>query len=136
MTPLEELQAAHKRLSELHEDSAKGEWGHWPEGGWVEVYAKQPDASREPVVQGVRPLSGWQGPIYQNNYEPTADLIVTLHRTIDAQLEFLRIAQFLFEWDTGAGPMSAELAIALDLARAINGEASPSQAMSQEENPS
>jgi len=131
MTPLEELQAAHKRMSELRqitnpEKPYRDAW-HIVAGrdGFVEIGNYYEDI-----------VSAWGDHSSLPVAERPGELIVTLHRTIDAQLEFLRIAQFLFEWDTGAGPMRAELAIALDLARAINGEASPSQAMSQEEHPS
>ena len=51
--------------------------------------------------------------------ESNGDLIVTLHRTIDAQLELLRLAQKYGELDAGSG--SRFIAGAVKLADAIVG---------------
>lgn len=101
MTPLEELQAAHKRLSHLRTSSAPGPW-------LVNVAGFE-----EFDVEGEQPFN--VGSTYAR---AEADLIVTLHRTIDAQLKVLErgIAREHVKWGADS-PV-------LDLARAINGEAS------------
>lgn len=74
LTPLEELQAAHKRLSEL---AAGHNNGHI----WMQL---RDHAGIESACA--------DGPhfIADVTTERTADLIVTLHRTIDAQLAIMQ----------------------------------------------
>lgn len=73
MTPLEELQAAHKRLSELRDGTAT----------WTTRYR---GAMRGYGVESDRRVM-WVATEIEEEHD--ADLIVTLHRTIDAQLELL-----------------------------------------------
>lgn len=112
MTPLEELQAAHDHLLALRTQASPGPWtgGEWNDApGWDHTQ----------VVS-----SGDMGDV--TDYIDTLDvqLIVTLHRTIDAQLHLLREAidyhkSYVPEWQ-GVSLTEGELI----LARAINGEAS------------
>jgi hypothetical protein len=103
MTPLEELRAAHERLSGLR-DMSPPQLLHGfcdPGEGWFALTNGQ---GGELVVVDTRPL---------------ADLIVTLHRTIDAQLVLLAEAM-----DDHEGVFVGDCPYpqhALDLARSING---------------
>ncbi|MCS6578213.1 hypothetical protein [Curtobacterium poinsettiae] len=113
MTPLEELHAAHKRLSELSGVAARGPW---------EVIGERPgdDSPAEALLAG----NGWQIGDWLDGAD--AQLIVTLHRTIDAQLAILaaemrareeQLKREAFGWryfPTG------EVSPALQLARSIN----------------
>lgn len=97
MTPLEELQAAHKRLSELRD--------------------------RERVVPGVFHLaadaSDEQYELMERWYANITEKVELLHRTIDAQLAILQEA--IYEVQATAG-LSGDFRVH-ELARAINGEA-------------
>lgn len=111
MTPLEELQAAHKRLSELRQASeveAPGAWRRLQEGSpadAVEVYASFNSVAEFDSAE-------------------QAALVVALHRTIDPHLALLNQAIAMQQaWDDGIGTLS-NTTMALPLARAINGEAS------------
>ncbi|GAA1788156.1 hypothetical protein [Agromyces lapidis] len=87
MNAVETLEAAITKLERIKSDSFPGPWAHWPEAGDIEIMN---ESFSHVVVSKVRPRDGWRGPIYRENYEPNAELIVTLHRTIDAQLAILR----------------------------------------------
>lgn len=105
MTPLEELQAAHKRLSEMSAASRASAPWPWAAGETdVEDMVPSIEASHGLVAHLFRPAD--------------RDLIVTLHRTIDAQLAVLEraITREHVKWGADVP--------ALGLARAINGEAS------------
>lgn len=108
MTPLEELQAAHKRLRDLR-GSTEGKAGRreWritrKIGGFVEIGDHYGDI-----------VSTWDDRIDLPIAEGPAALIVTLHRTIDAQLAILDAAQ-----DSRFGDWA--YSYALRFARAING---------------
>lgn len=112
MTPLEELQAAHDHLSALRNQACPGPWepGEWDTApGWEH---------RQTIA------SGDMGEVTE--YIDTLDvqLIVTLHRTIDAQLMLLADA---LEQANMVGRNDGHQMIdkiGLALARAINGEAS------------
>ncbi|WIA95773.1 hypothetical protein [Curtobacterium sp. MCBA15_004] len=110
MTPLEELQGAHKRLSELRESSDAP-------GQWVRVAGEY---TRWHDVQDGDGLF-----VAEVDRKPAADLIVTLHRTIDAQLAVLDTE---IRWNRAhhllLGANNSAQGLALTLARAINGEAS------------
>ena len=98
MTPAELLQAAIDKLERLKADSTPGPWWHWPEAGDIEIYSDWRDPAHRGgevvIAPRIRPRDGWgrDAVIYRDNYEPNAELIVTLHRTIDAQLAILRAA--------------------------------------------
>lgn len=108
MTPLEELQAAHKRLRDLSDT-------HWLRWGWTTLRAD------ESVIVSLGSAGGERA-VCEAAGEQTADLIVTLHRTIDTQLAVLDAA--IESESQGVLLFSATGPTALDLARAINGEAS------------
>ncbi|MDK8171742.1 hypothetical protein QP735_04285 [Curtobacterium citreum] len=118
MTPLEELQAAHKRLSELQQTSEVFEGGTWMSSS----YDDRSGTSILGSELGGQLAYGEEEVRYDT---PTADLIVTLHRTIDAQLKLLAEAASLegsrADW---GGPFASGVwrsMHALLLARAING---------------
>lgn len=118
MTPLEELQAAHTRLSELVT-------GHNNGHAWMQL---RDHAGIESACA--------DGPhfIADVTEERTAELIVALHRTIDAQLVLIAEAM-----EDLAGIFIGDCSYpyqVLALARAINGEALPSEAMRQKEHSS
>lgn len=107
MTPLEELQAAHNRLSELR-DSTRTKNVQYKGGS---------------TARGVHIVSD----SHSVSVSPYFELQRTLHRTIDAQLSMLEnvIAEFVLpgaRWGAGDEPGAAKQV--LSLARAINGEAS------------
>ena len=92
MTPVGEIRAAIEKLTELRSESKPGPWTHtW---GSATIPAADDLASED------------------------ADLIVTLHRTIDAQLNILR-GEVTFCKVSGFSPSGNKV----DLARAINGPA-------------
>lgn len=117
MTPLEELQAAHKRLSELREASRCHAVGRW----------SNEDDEESMMRKEIIGSHGAVGVMYNSEH---ADLIVTLHRTIDAQLSVLALGvaeQTLLaeQWGEECGEATVyDLENALGLARAINGKAS------------
>lgn len=105
MNPLEELQTAHARLTELQENSTQGRWV--PD---LSDKVKATIKERERVVS----FGGYLG--------DDAELIVTLHRTIGAQLELLMEAMEDYEGVLlGDCPYPVHV---LALACAINGEES------------
>lgn len=118
MTPLEELQAAHKRLSELRQLSGGRAWklgANDPGEGWWDVDEVE---TRRNIAVSDHPV--------------VAALIVTLHSTIDAQLTLLHGAMnFAFtgsvsdleELDRSGFEHGVLAFHALSVARAINGEA-------------
>lgn len=111
VTPFEELQAAHKRLSELRAKTRVTSPGTWQ---------THPD-----YIIGTTDLESTHGAVAEFYREVDADLIVTLHRTIDAQLAILQYSFVFAEWHErpqpdGGGAMRTELYHALELARAIN----------------
>lgn len=117
MTPLEELQAAHKRLSELRAGSSPAPW--------TAVYIEDD----KPLERTVADATMWA--ISDDTFDLVdADLIVTLHRTIDAQLSMLElgIAEHTLlaeQWGNEYGEATeVDLLGIVGLARAINGEAS------------
>jgi hypothetical protein len=116
VTALEEITQAIDTLERLRADSTIGPWGvdTIPETGESHII-------REFEFFGVQIEVVAPGGLEADD----ANLIVTLHRTIDAQLDLLRTASGFF----GAritGPEAATLFAehALQLARAVNEEAS------------
>jgi hypothetical protein len=103
VTPLEELQAAHKRLSGLR----------GPEETWHHI-----ERNGSKIVDDVDEYGGYIAWVDQ---ERDASLIVTLHRTIDAQLAMLAAAIKVHQDIPWAD--FADIPDHLALARAINGEA-------------
>lgn len=78
MTPVERLRAAIDKLETMKQESFDGPWvAHHPFSySWIEG----------------APYAGMRSKIAVQVDEPDAELIVTLHRTIDAQLAILRFA--------------------------------------------
>lgn len=119
MTPLEELQAAHKRLSEQRDASLRHAVGRWSN-----------EDDDEPMMR--KEIVGSHGAVGVMYDSEHADLIVTLHRTIDAQLAVLCAAisateawldpdgPFGYEEQDGIYPTGKTAEAALALARAIN----------------
>jgi len=104
MTPLEELQAAHKRLSELR--GPVEQWHHINRNG--------------PRI--VDDLTQYGGFIAELDQERDADLIVILHRTIDAQLKTLEYGIEVERRRWAGDPADLYIQrIYLPLACAING---------------
>jgi hypothetical protein len=102
-TPIEELQAAHKRLSELRHGATPGPWT-----------AVNDDDFEEIDISGAAPFN--VGSVWTRH---SADLIVTLHRTIDTQLSILDAGITLHGVDVDTeGLLRVE---DVRLARAING---------------
>lgn len=106
MTPVERLQAAIEKLEAVQGETWDAE--RWePHGMWA-VNAANPGGGR--VVMADRLL------------ESDAHLIVTLHRTIDAQLAILREALFQLEGAPArAGFIGNEFNLFMRLADAILG---------------
>lgn len=89
MNGAEKIKAAIDKLARLRDDSTPGPWNHWPEAGDVEITGPLQDYPETIIANAIRPRNGWGGLIYEDDYEPNAELITTLHRTIDAQLVIL-----------------------------------------------
>ena len=113
MSAVDEIEAAIGKLEELRaasdDDTTPAAWmlGDDPNARGTDVVARYaPEAERGEVIA-------------ENVYGPDAELIVTLHRTIDAQLAILREVIVAHDvehnWDT---LIYTETALAL--ARAIN----------------
>lgn len=124
-TPLKELQAAHKRLSELRAASSGGLWRYRDDTlapcgalenanvcvGLFNVAACGPGEA----------LASEDAAVRERTSQANADLIVTLHRTIDAQLALLEDAlekASMTMYNDGHHMIDK---IGLQLARAING---------------
>jgi hypothetical protein len=106
MTPLEELQAAHKRLTTLQKNGAVGPWRTSQYNRMMPTRVLEYEEGGEVAIVPI---------------EEDADLICALHRTIDAQLMMLSAAKaYLARVDADETLVHAEV----ELARAINGEAS------------
>lgn len=103
MTSLEELQAAHKRLNELA-------LGHNNGHPWMQL--RDHAGIESACADGPHFIADTTG-------ERTADLIVTLHRTIDAQLSILDTA--ITMEGTRLSAFKFLRVEAIRLARAING---------------
>jgi hypothetical protein len=104
---VEEIEAAIAKLTKLRDDSSVGVWYQ----SMVGISSKTETMGRYSVIGDVAD-------------EDTA-LIVTLHRTIDAQLDFLRTARgFYGAGLTGDAASSLFAEHALQMARAINGTTS------------
>lgn len=113
-THLETIRAAIERLEKLKSDSTPGPWHSPDEDGWIESHAGYAVMADDDMNH----LGGPNGRASQVEYEHPAngELIVTLHRTIDAQLEILRLGLDLpIRWD--------ENSAWLHLAEAILGDA-------------
>jgi hypothetical protein len=134
MNAVERLEAAIVKLEQLNAESTPGPWQWWnlerADRGWtgngptLETVARD-DLDPECAKAGV--IVAWGHDAWGLDVEPAdADLIVTLHRTIDAQLAILRTALvivtpepgFLHSYDAGPG---SQVGNALALADAILG---------------
>lgn len=99
MSAVERLQAAIEKLENLKSESVAGPWmvGHHPD----------PDTDVEFVKDGDGRWAREIAVIYGGgDLKPHAELIVTLHRTIDAQLAILR-TQLLDQRDREARRLPA-----------------------------
>lgn len=123
MSNLDLLERAHARLTELRDAAEPGPWK-------VETraYSDEVHDYSASFIPGVAPEittehEGDTAPLGTSD----AALIVTLHRTIDAQLAMLQTQIKYAEWDPSLKPSAidepAYFADALVLARAILGEA-------------
>lgn len=113
MTPLEELQAAHKRLGELRDTVNTKQVGTY----WGNIDEDPTERAEVFCAHGV---------VAETVSNEHADLIVMLHRTIEAQLHIIAEAILVHarHWEH---PRKYKLDVsddAMELARAINGEAS------------
>lgn len=102
MNTIETLQAAHNKLWAQRELTLPRVVGRW-------------DNSEEPQT-----VTGTHGEVADFWAVSCADLVVTLHATIDAQLAVLTLAISYGDLPKGKG--SSFTAAALELARAILGE--------------
>lgn len=84
MTPIEKLQAAIDKLEALKAESTPGTWRAWD--------SFSSDRAPRVYITGNNsgPSDGNRVARVENQENQDADLIVTLHRTIDTQLEILR----------------------------------------------
>lgn len=80
MTPTERLQAAIDKLEQLRTGSTQGEW--WATHGRLSPDIFAGTGSSDDVLV-----------VSDGHLDADAELIVTLHRTIDAQLSLLRHAE-------------------------------------------
>lgn len=99
MTPIERLQAAIEKLERLKAECTPGEWGFEsiPETGESRIYLEADGfAFMAATTVTFYPVPGGLMP-------NDADLIVTLHRTIDAQLAIMRAATERGAAAVGAG---------------------------------
>lgn len=76
MTPMERLQAAIQQLECAKEETTPGPWTH--------LYGPKYSTIEFETEDGVRPVA------LVGRTPADAELIVSLHRTLDAQLEILR----------------------------------------------
>lgn len=88
MSPVERLQAALEKLEALKAESTQGEWGveSLPETGESRIHSE---------VDGFAFMGATSVTFYPvpGGLKPTdAELIVTMHQSIDAQLSILRFA--------------------------------------------
>ena len=108
MSAVDEIHSAIDKLTKLRDESTSGPWFPWRSQsghGNSSVDAATYDPDNPTTV-----CEGWR--------VQDIDLIVTLHATIDAQLEFLEAALKAVNETRGASSHSGP---AFTLARAING---------------
>jgi hypothetical protein len=116
MTAVEEIQTAIENLTELKSMSTQPvESTHWVQG------ADRHQSAREIYTGPVAAGSSDVATCFNRN---DAELIVTLHRTVDAQLGILQKMATLIADAYGGAQLGPEFyRTELALARAINGEA-------------
>lgn len=108
MTALEEIEAAIEKLTELQSSSTDGRWELFHAYDGYEIVT----VNDRVTFGGLSSVSDGAIPDVSDAY-----LVVTLHRTIDAQLAILRDAAFTLGSIAQFRDCHAELV----LARAING---------------
>ena len=108
-TQIQEIRAAVDRLTALSKSVPEGEWYEGPTPGVLE--AGYPLFTR--LINGI--------PYEAASTEEVVDLIVTLHRTIEAQLSMLQDAIDFFDFSCCEDHGLRGSAPALAVARAING---------------
>ena len=118
MTAVEEIRAAIEKLTELKNMSTQPvESAYWVQG----ANRKRYESARE-VYTGPEAAGSSDVATCFNRHD--AELIVTLHRTIDAQLAILKEAATQLADAYGGAQLGPEFYRAeIALARAINGEA-------------
>ena len=116
-TAVETIQAAIEKLEALKAESTPGPWHDWEDDLTNEVDVWHDQEQRSHIANcGVAGMP---------RVEADAQLIVTLHRTIDAQLAILDEAKLQMMSRERLGlPLNTGPVRALDLARAILGESS------------
>lgn len=102
MTPVERLQAAIDRLESMREEAPPGPWEQHLSGWSTTLYSG---------LDSEHPWSAVEVAAAQTRY--SAQLIVTLHRTIDAQLAILHLAVEYGELPNGQGSRFSACARAL-----------------------
>lgn len=115
MTAVEEIQTAIDELTRLKDSSTEGYWRVYEDSGTT--IHSDPETYSPLIDAGDFAASS-------ERFENPADayLIVTLHRTIDAQLAILRLGLAFYHGDPTLLPGVVRAADnALALARAING---------------
>ncbi|MCS4277918.1 hypothetical protein M2390_003134 [Mycetocola sp. BIGb0189] len=140
MTTLDLLERAHARLTELRDQATQGPWIKFDasedESGWWWVWAEERLPNYGGILDGdsgIGPGDRTPGGLIgaseisdggrferKDRDERNVDMIITLHRTIDAQLEILTEG---IEDLRGWAPAGAHYAPTI-LARAILGEES------------
>lgn len=111
MSAIDEIRDAIDKLEALKVASTQGPWVVWPTSycGEVAAHLNFTSAGTDNMDDLVPPF----------DLIADANLIVTLHRTIDAQLAILELAMSYGELGKGNGSRFTKAA--LTLARAING---------------
>lgn len=105
-TPIERLQAAIEKLKQQRKDT----FGQGEHGWWVEEQQANPAFEAEVRAKGVP--DGFHDGIAMVQDIADAELIVTLHRTIDAQLAILRHVATHYSGDLGIGTNRHVVALA------------------------
>ena len=121
MSAVEEIQAAIETLTKLRDESAVGPWRSYGSGPANGEHWYVFDHDEEMVVQ----VSSQDGS-NEDERRPNAELIATLHRTINAQIALLtHTVEIHAKYLEARMELRWEVAIRdagdLDLARAING---------------
>lgn len=114
LTPLARISAAIEKLERLKAESTPGPWASVQDGQHATLVRRPPKSENAIHTPADIPLH-WDGGY---GYDPTmeasdADLIVTLHRTVEVQLETLRMAEHAERQGWGGGSKFAHMALRL-----------------------
>jgi len=123
VTAVEEVQAAIEKLTALRNASSPAPWAVTHDSAGVSVLCNMGDSLSIPVVAVLSDEDGDDFNPDPGGADNDAYLIVTLHRTIDAQLVILQdfADRFAGRADSPWVPIAPAATNALALARAING---------------